>query len=85
MLHARRPTALHRALLAAGLAHSAPDQYRACHATNQPKKDLAEEDAPVPYLARMILRGRELAGEPGDFQAFGEVLPFEKLLALFRS
>jgi len=53
--------------LATGLAPAAPDQYRAYHDAAKPDDDPAEDCAVPEYLERYILRGRELAGEPRDF------------------
>jgi len=53
--------------LATGLAPAAPDQFRAYHDASKPDNDPAEYCAVPDYLKRLILRGRELAGEPRDF------------------
>lgn len=53
--------------LATGLAPAAPDQFRAYHEGNDEDDDIEEECAPTPAWVELILRGRELAGEPQDF------------------
>lgn len=53
--------------LATGLTPAAPDQYRAYHDTDKPDDDPAEECAVPEAWAKLILRGRELAGEPRDY------------------
>ncbi|MBF9223452.1 hypothetical protein [Hymenobacter ruricola] len=54
--------------LATGLALAAPDAYRAYHDANGPEDDDMEEYCATPtYLTTAILGGRELAGEPRDF------------------
>ncbi|WP_046244312.1 hypothetical protein [Hymenobacter terrenus] len=50
-----------------GLLPAAPDQYRAYHDDQKPEEDPAKRCAIMPYLEEDILRGRELAGEPRDF------------------
>ena len=54
--------------LATGLALAAPDKYRAYHDPDDSKaKDTASDCAPPAYLIEAILGGRELAGEPRNF------------------
>ena len=50
-----------------GLQPAPPDEYRAYHDDDKPTEDPAEECRIMPYLEKGILRGRELAGEPRDF------------------
>ena len=50
-----------------GLQPAPPDEYRAYHDDDKPTEDPAEECRIMPYLEKGILRGRELAGEPQDF------------------
>jgi hypothetical protein len=52
--------------LATGLAPAAPDKYRAYHDTAQ-ADDVEVKCAPSPAWVELILRGRELAREPQDF------------------
>ena len=55
--------------LQTGLQPAPPDKYRAYHDTDDPDpaEDPATDCAIMPYLEKAILRGRELAGEPRDF------------------
>jgi hypothetical protein len=52
-----------------GLQPAAPDHYRAYHdeADEKPEKDPLRRTRMMPYLKEGIPRGRELAGEPADF------------------
>ncbi|PJJ48538.1 hypothetical protein [Hymenobacter chitinivorans] len=52
--------------LQAGLQPAPPDEYRAYH-DDKPAEDPAKECRIMPYLKEGILRGRELAGEPRNF------------------
>jgi hypothetical protein len=54
--------------LATGLAPAAPDQYRAYHDTDKPDDDPEKKCGPIEAWTEHILRGRELAGEPLDFE-----------------
>lgn len=53
--------------LQTGLQPAPPDEYRAYHDDDQPTQEDPEEYVIMPYLKKGILRGRELAGEPRDF------------------